>query len=407
MQRFWESITIALSSLVTNKLRSILTLVGMIIGVMTVIAVVSVINGMNSYVADEINKLGSSTFFVDKYGIIRSADEWYEKVKRKDLTLMDMRAVESHCEDCMMVGGSSYDTDMTIKRGSNKVSGTTVQGVTHNYIEVTDVEIASGRTLAEFDNLHRRAVAVVGPDVTDNLFPGEDPIGQKIKIGGYYFNIIGVAKRRGSFLGANQDNWALVPLSAFFKYFTGREHLQIFVKAVSFSKLEDAMDEVRVILRARHHVKYDEPDDFDIMTTETFMDLYNNFTRVAWIVLIGVSSISLVVGGIVIMNIMLVAVTERTREVGIRKAMGARRKDILWQFLVEALTISIVGGIIGILIGFGIATIISKATPLPSSVKLWSILLGVGISTTIGTFFGIYPAMKAARLDPIDALRYE
>ncbi|MBD3168687.1 MAG: FtsX-like permease family protein [candidate division Zixibacteria bacterium] len=407
MQRIFESITIAVASLLANKLRAILTLLGMIIGVMTVITVVSVINGMNNYVAEQINQMGSSTFIIDKYGVITSEDEWYEKRKRKDLTLMDMRSIDEYCDYCDIVGGSSFNMSVTVKRGSRNIEGTIIKGVTYNYVEISDVKLDFGRSFVESDELHRRAVAVVGPDVTENLFPGEDPIGKKLKVGNYYFTIIGVAERRGSFLGNNQDNWVIMPLSTYYKYYSGKQHLQIFVKAVSYPLMDEAMDEARVILRSRHHVKYDEPDDFDIMTAETFMDLYNNFTSVAWMVLIGVSSISLVVGGIVIMNIMLVAVTERTREVGIRKALGARRKDILWQFLIEALTLSLIGGAIGIALGFAIAEIVSRTTPLPSSVELWSILAGVGISTVIGTFFGIYPAMKAARLDPIEALRFE
>jgi len=407
MHRLFESIVIAIQSLIANKLRAILTLLGMIIGVMTVIAVVSIINGMNNYVSDAINQMGSSTFIIDKFGVITSNDAWFEAMKRKDLTITDMRAIEMSCDYCKIVGGSSVDMSMTVKRENHNVSGSIVKGVTYNYIEISDVELDYGRSFAESDEIHRRAVAVVGPDVTENLLPGLNPIGQSIKVGNYFFTIIGVAKRRGSTLGLNQDNWALMPLSTFNKYFSRPATFQIFVSAVEYGKLDEAMDEARTILRSRRHVKYGDPDDFSIMTSATFMEFYNNFTRVAWIVLIGVSSISLVVGGIVIMNIMLVAVTERTREVGIRKALGARRRDILWQFLIEALTLSIIGGIIGILGGGGIATIIAKTTPLPSSVELWSVIAGVAIASIIGVFFGIYPAMKAARMDPIEALRYE
>ncbi len=407
MHQIFESIKLAIASLVASKLRAILTLLGMVIAVMTVIAVVSVINGMNKSVSEAIGQLGSTTFFIDKYGLVTSQEQWYKVRKRKDLIKGDMAAIDEFCGNCQHVGASSSPRSMTIKRGNDKIGGTTVNGVTYNYFEIATTDIERGRSFTESDELHRRSVCVVGSDVTEHLFPFTDPIGQKIKIGRYYFTIIGVGKPQGSILGANQDNWAITPLSTYSKYFSRGGSLQIFVKAAEYTKMDEAMDEARSILRARRHVKYSEPDDFEFFTSESVMEIYNSFTQLAWLVLIGVSSISLVVGGIVIMNIMLVSVTERTREVGIRKALGARRKDILWQFLIEALTLSIIGGLIGIAFGSAIAKIIAAFTPLPSSVETWSIVTGVLISSVIGIFFGIYPAMKAARMDPIDALRYE
>ncbi len=407
MRRVWESVRIAFQSLFANKLRSILTLIGMIIGVMTLIAIVSVINGMNNYVSGTINAMGSSTFIIDKYGVITSEEDYFKAQKRKDLVAADISAIAKNCEDCAMVGGATRKIIITVKRRNLSIGGTFLQGVTPNFLEVTDYDIDYGRSFTKSDAQKRRSMAIVGPDVVDNLFPGIDPIGRNIKINGYYFTIIGVAKPKGSTFGVNADNWVVIPLTTYEKYFSNQETIVIFAKASSYSRMEDAMDEARVVLRSRHHIKYSEPDDFDMMTSEGLIDMFQNFTRIAWIVLVGVSSISLIVGGIVIMNIMLVAVTDRTREIGIRKAVGAKRRDIMWQFLVESLTLSLVSGILGILCGAGVSLLVASATPIPSSVELWSVLAGVGISSAIGLFFGIYPAMKAARLDPIVALRYE
>jgi putative ABC transport system permease protein len=408
-----EGTIIALRSLVANKLRSILTLIGVIIGVMTVIAITSIIAGMNKYVADQLSAVGSDTFFIDKWGLIMSEDDWWEALKRKSITLEDMEAIRDNCTACDKVG-SSADTRKRVKRGGDYLDDVRITGVTANVIDIMDIRVEQeeGRYISKFEEEHNRAVAFVGWEIKDKLFPFVDPIGKEIKIENKKFRIVGIAQKRGSFLGQSKDNFVHIPITTFFKHFGrhryGRElSVDIIAKAVSFESMNEAMDQARVILRARRHVPYDKKDDFGITTAETLMDLYRQFTSTAYLTMIGISSIALVVGGIVIMNIMLVSVTERTREVGIRKALGARRRDVLWQFLVESVTLALVGGIAGILLGLGAGKIVALSSPLPASADPFWIAIGLFLATSVGLVFGVYPAVKAARLDPIEALRYE
>jgi len=404
--QFLESIGVALRSLVSNKLRSILTLVGVIIGVMTVIAVVSIIAGMNKYVADQINALGSSTFFVNKFGITMSEEDYLKALKRKNFALQDMEAIKERCPLCWKVGARMV-AFKKVKYREKYVSDIAIAGATANITEISDINLSSGRYPSEFENEHNRRVVLIGWEIADNLFPGQDPLDKNIKIGNYYFRVVGVATKRGTFLGQNQDDFVLIPITTFNKLFGTKRYMSIFVKVENFGSMQEAQDQVRLVLRARRNVPYDKPDDFAIMTSDTFMDLYRTFTSTAFLVMIGVSSIALVVGGIVIMNIMLVSVTERTREIGIRKAVGAKKKNILWQFLVEAVTLALVGGLIGIILGSVIAKIVAATTPLPAAIEAWSVITGLVIATSVGLFFGIFPAVKAAKLDPIACLRYE
>ena len=411
--QFLEGTIIALRSLVANKLRSILTLIGVIIGVMTVIAITSIIAGMNKYVADQLSAVGSDTFFIDKWGLIMSEDDWWEALKRKSITLEDMEAIRDNCTACDKVG-SSADTHKRVKRGGNYLDDVRIEGVTANVIDIMDIKVEQeeGRYISKFEEEHNRAVAFVGWEIKDKLFPFVDPIGKEIKIGNKKFEIVGIAQRKGSFLGQSKDNFVHIPITAFFKHFGrhryGRElSVDIIAKAASFESMNEAVDQARAVLRARRRVPYNEKDDFGIMTAETLMDLYRQFTSTAYLTMIGISSIALVVGGIVIMNIMLVSVTERTREVGIRKALGARRRDVLWQFLVESVTLALVGGIAGILLGLGAGKIVAVSSPLPAAADPFWIAIGLFLATSVGLVFGVYPAVKAARLDPIEALRYE
>lgn len=373
---------------------------------MTVIAVVSIISGMNKYVEAEISSMGSTTFLIRKFGLITSNEEWFKQIKRKNLALEDMEAIEKGCPDCWKVGAEVV-TWAKVKYKNRHLSNMTVVGATANITEIANHEVYAGRGISEFEVEHNRQVCFVGWEIVDNLFPNQDPMGKDIKIGNYYFRIIGVAKKKGAFLTENQDNFVLIPITTYQKLFRRNLFLMIFVKTRDFMSMQDAMDQCRVILRARRGLPYNKEDDFAMMTSESVMDFFRQFTQLALLVMGGIASISLVVGGIVIMNIMLVSVTERTKEIGIRKALGARRRNILWQFLVEAVTLASVGGIVGVLIGALIAKILSLTTPLPSAVEGWSVAAALFVASSVGIFFGIFPAMKAARLNPIEALRYE
>lgn len=406
-----ESVKQALSSLRANKLRALLTLVGVIIGVGTIITVVSIISGMNKYVADQLATLGPNTFFIDKWGIVLSEDEWLKALRRKELNLDDMKAIQGGCASCEEVGALSQ-TSMKVKYRNQHLNDVEIKGVTANMEKITDIITEAGYSPTDFDVDHRRQVALIGWEIKDKLFGGIDPLGKEIKIGDHLFTVIGISKKRGSFLGENQDNFVRIPITTFHKLFYEKTSgwnywFAIFVKAADYRSVEKAQDEARLILRARRHLKYHDADNFGIKTADAFMQIWKGFTLGAFIVMIGISSIALVVGGIGIMNIMLVSVRERTKEIGIRKAVGAKRKNILWQFLAESATISVVGGILGILAGFSLAKIISLAVSLPSAVSAASVIAGIVMSFSVGMFFGVYPAVKAAKLDPIEALRYE
>ena len=403
---FSESIFMALSSLRANRLRSLLTLLGIVIGVMSVIAVVSIIAGLNDYVATRIFTLAPDVVTISRMEpIIETLDDWVENQKRKNIYLADMDAIREVCTACKAIGAST-GSSARIKYGRDYVSAQ-IQGYTAEVPTILGKELGAGRFVTQYDNEHARNVCVIGSDVAEILFPYVDPIGKTVTIDGRPFEVVGVGKKVGSVLGRSQDNWATIPISLHQKMWGAFGSVQIYAKAGSEENLPPVLDQVRLLLRARRHVAYSAKDDFAMNTSKSFLQIWANISQAFFAVTIGISAISLLVGGIVVMNIMLVSVTERTREIGIRKALGARRKDILLQFLIESATLALVGGIIGVLLGGSIATLVSLLTPLPASVKWWAVALGLGVSTSVGLFFGIYPAKKAANLDPIEALRYE
>ncbi len=403
---FAEAVFIAFSSLRANRLRSLLTLLGIVIGVMSVIAVVSIIAGLNDYVAGKIFTLGPDVLTISRMQpVIASLDDWVENVRRKNLSLDDMQAIRESCRNCKLIG-AARESGGRIRSGRNYVNSQ-IQGYTAEIPTILGRELQSGRFITEYDVEHARNVCVIGFDIADLFFPFVDPIGRTITIDNREFEIIGVGKQMGSVLGQSQDNWAMIPLSLHQKIWGSRASVDIYAKALDEKHLSDAEGEVKLKLRTRRHVAYNANDDFSVSTNQTFLQIWANISQAFFAVTIGIASISLIVGGIVVMNIMLVSVTERTREIGIRKALGAKRRDILIQFLVESATLALVGGIIGVLLGSSIAIAVSKLTPLPASIKWWAIALGLGVSTSVGLFFGIYPARKAANLDPIEALRYE
>jgi putative ABC transport system permease protein len=403
---FAEAVFIALSSLRANRLRSLLTLLGIVIGVMAVIAVVSIISGLNDYVAGKIFNLGPDVITITRTNpVVTSLDDFIENQKRKNLYITDMEAVKAACSDCKAIG-ASVNMRGRLKFGRDFVDSQ-IQGYTAELPAIRGNELQTGRFLTEYDVEHARNVCVIGSDIVDNLFPFVDPIGKTLIIDDRPFEVIGVGVKQGSVLGQSQDNWAMIPLTLHQKMYGARRSVNIYAKAKDEQHLPAAESEIRLTLRARRHLSYNTKDDFALNTNDNFLQIWANISRAFFAVTIGIASISLVVGGIVVMNIMLVSVTERTREIGIRKATGARRHDILIQFLVESSTLALVGGIIGVLLGASIALAISWFTPLPASIKWWAVGLGLMVSTSVGLFFGIYPATKAANLDPIVALRYE
>ncbi|MCJ7586285.1 MAG: ABC transporter permease [Candidatus Aminicenantes bacterium] len=403
-----ETVTLSLSSLWGSKLRSFLTLLGIIIGVLTIIAVVSIIQGLNNYVYTKMAFFGANDFSISKFSMIgTSLEEFKKQLKRKDLTLTEMSVIRDRCKSCEMVG-ASVSTNQNVKYGNEILKNTEIRGITHlDHLIGTVIELEAGRHIRKEDDSHSRPVCVIGADIREKLFGGLDPIGRWIKAGSKNFLVIGLGKKKGKILGFSQDNYIRIPITTFAKTYGSRRSLNINIHTRSQEQMLQAQEEIRTILRSWRKRRFNDPDDFSFQTSETFIQFYKTATSGIYFAMIAISSIALVVGGIVIMNIMLVAVTERTKEIGIRMAVGARRKDILRQFLIESSFIAALGGIIGILLGIGISKLVTIATSMPSRAEPASILVAILMSTSIGLFFGIYPANKAAKLNPIDALRSE
>jgi putative ABC transport system permease protein len=403
-----ESLGMAMSSLWANKLRTLLTLLGIIIGVLTIIAVVSVIQGLNNFVYSEMSFYGANDFVVTKFSFLGiSLKELKEQMKRKNLTLEHMQLLRRQCRSCELIG-ATVATSQTTKYRNHSLKNTEIVGITHlDHLIGRVVELDRGRQIRKEDEDRSRSVCVIGADIEENLFPYTDPLGKWIKIGSHNFLVIGIGEKIGKLLGMSQDNYIWIPISTFHKTFGSRQSIDITIHTSSQEQMATAQEEVRTILRSSRHLSFDEPDDFSFRTSETFIQIYKSATTGIFFGMIIIASLALVVGGIVVMNIMLVAVTERTKEIGIRMAVGARRNDILLQFLIEAATLSTVGGAIGIFLGFVIANIVTATTSLPSAVEPLSVVIALFVSLSVGLFFGLYPASKAAKLDPIVALRSE
>ena len=405
----WEAIRIALQSLWANKLRSVLTLLGIVIGVSAVIAVVTFVNGINGYVAEKIFNLGADVFIVSKMpNVVTNPDDFIEGQKRKDLTLEQYQAVAQECTACRVVGAAVTVLTGKVVYAEQSSSDTTIRGWTPTMARIYDLDLAAGRSINDTDQNNASPVAVIGNDIRENLLGSTDPLGKEIRVDGKLYTVIGVGKKEGKTLGQSRDNWVVLPISTWFKAYGSHNSVRIWGKAYDVgTSMERAIDQVRVIMRSRRHDRVGEKDSFVIETNDNFLTIWANLSGTFFIVMIVIASISLVVGGIVIMNIMLVSVTERTREIGIRKALGARPRDVLRQFLIESSTMALMGGLLGVLGGISIAKAVTLAIGMPSAIKIWAIMAGLGVSAGVGIFFGVYPARKAARLDPIAALRFE
>jgi putative ABC transport system permease protein len=405
---FKEAVKIALQSLWANKLRSILTLLGVVIGVASVIAVVTLVNGANTFVMTKLSSYGADVFTVSKMPqIITSPEDYQRYQKRKNILFDDYKYITENCRHCMGIGAQQASTGKIV-RGTQSTTDTTIRGYTWQMPSLQNLNIMQGRGFTEADEEHASHVAIIGTDIQDHLFEGMDPLGQELRVDGMPYTVIGVSEKQGSTFGASQDNWVAVPLPAYQKSYGTSKSLTVYVKAGEAGPvLETAADEVRVLVRSKRHDTPGTPDSFELDTNNTLVGFFSMIAQSFGAVAGAVALIALVVGGIVIMNIMLVSVTERTREIGIRKALGARPKDIMMQFLIESGTMALVGGVFGVIGGILVAEAVTILAGFPSTVALWSVLAGLVMAASTGIFFGVYPARKAAMLDPIVALRSE
>jgi putative ABC transport system permease protein len=406
---FGEAFKLALQSLWANKLRSILTLLGVVISVSSVIMVVTLTNGAKQFVTSKINTYGADVITISKMPqTFMTIDEFVEFQKRKDLTYDDYRAVLDECKSCVSVGAVRTTTGSVV-RGTQSTTDTEIRGWTWTMPAISNLNIALGRSFTEVEDEHHAHVAIVGSDIQDNVMGPGDPLGKEIRVDSVPYTVIGVGEAQGKMFGQSMDNWVAIPLTNFLEaYGAHHQGLQIQVDAGSGGAVMEAVEEeLRTIMRTRRHLAPDAKDAFTIDTSATFQNLPENVLNNFGAVVAAIAAVSLVVGGIVIMNIMLVSVTERTREIGVRKALGARRRDILLQFLIESALLALIGGVIGVVIGISGAKLITLAVGFPSVVVLWSILVSLFVATAVGIFFGIYPAHKASALDPITALRAE
>ncbi len=403
---FFEYVSVAMDSLRANKLRSFLTLLGIIIGITSIISVISIINGLDIYWKQKVSNFGPNTFVITQFPITTDFDKFIEMLKRNpEIRSEDAEAIRRQCASCDQVGVETHK-EVRVRYQNRSLEQIDMGGMTPNIMEIEGKHVEYGRSLTDWEEDHSRFVAVIGSEVAEKLFPGADPIGKDLQIGDHWFTIVGVGEKRGTVFGFSQDNYVKVPLSTFQKIYGARRTVNISIKARQ-GEMQQAEDQARLVMRNRHKIDYHGEDDFGLITSEGVNELFNSLTRIIFSVSLFVVGISLVVGGIVIMNIMLVSVVERTKEIGIRKAVGARQQDVINQFMVESIVLCCAGGVGGVVMAYGISWLIASFTPLPSSFPLYAPILAFVLSTIIGVFFGIYPARRAGRLDPIEALRAE
>jgi putative ABC transport system permease protein len=408
---FGETMRLALDALRAHKLRTFLTLLGVILSVFTLVLVMSVVEGLNRYISKQVANLGANTLIITKFGIITNFEDFVKAQRRPPLRIEDYEYLKEHLQLAQQVGASASrgpDGRFEVRSGNEAVEDVDVAGGTSNIAELRGFTVALGRFLNDTDDTHRSPVCIIGNDLVERLFPQVDPIGKTIRIGTQTYQVVGTANPLGSVFGQSRDNWVIMPYQTFLKsWHQPNDSIAVWVQALSPEMMEASADEARAILRAHRRVPYNDPDNFGIVTNGSITEVWTTLTGNLFGLAIMLTSVFLVVGGIVIMNIMLASVTERTREIGIRKSLGARRRHIVMQFMVESAVMSASGGLIGVLAGMAVTALVRNLTFMPAATPVSAVVVSLGLATSVGLFFGIYPAVRASRLDPVDALRFE
>ncbi len=404
-----EAFAVAVRSMLSSKLRTFLTLLGVILATTALIVVMSIVHGMDVYVASQVSDMGTEGFTVQRIPLLGDFDpkKLIELDRRNPkLTSEEFHYIKDHASLCREFGMQA-GRNVSVRYREQKQDAVEMDGVTANIGVISDIPVASGRFLSEIDDQRRNAVAFIGEDIRAKLFPDRDPVGKTIALDGVPFEIIGTAAKRGSVLGFSRDNFVMIPIGTYFKTFGAHPDLSFNALALDRNRLNDAQDEVRVLLRSARRLRPNQEDNFGVLASASLVELWDRLTKVLATMAVGIVSVFMVVGGVVIMNIMLAVVTERTYEIGIRKAVGARQRDIMRQFLIESSLLSASGGLAGVTLAWLITVLVHAAIHMPMAVPPSAIAIGVGITAVVGLFFGMYPARRASQLDPIHALRWE